>query len=111
MTVPAGRALSCSIGHRYGNVPESMSLNPDGLSLTELEFREARRLGRPMLLFVMGPDHEVKVSAVKCLRRGSTSWIRPSRQVDGKTRRNFGEASIRWAGTGVETYIALATPN
>ncbi|GIF46529.1 uncharacterized protein DUF4062 [Asanoa ferruginea] len=53
------------IGHRYGNVPDSADLNPAGLSLTEMEFREARRLGRPILLFVMGPDHEVKPSAVE----------------------------------------------
>ncbi len=35
------------IGARYGNVPDSPEQNPDGYSLTELEFREARALGRP----------------------------------------------------------------
>src|ERR1700761_422027 len=48
------------IGARYGEVPESGEFNPEGLSLTELEFREARKLGRPILLFLMGPDHAVK---------------------------------------------------
>ena len=48
------------IGARYGNIPDSAEHNPEHLSLTELEFREARRLGRPVLLFIMGPDHDVK---------------------------------------------------
>ena len=48
------------IGARYGNIPDSAEHNPEGLSLTELEFREARALGRPVLLFIMGPDHDVK---------------------------------------------------
>ena len=48
------------IGPRYGNIPDSAEYNPESLSLTELEFREARALGRPILLFVMGPDHDVK---------------------------------------------------
>jgi hypothetical protein len=55
-----GAAYVGIIGARYGNIPESAECNPDGLSLTELEFREARRLGRPVLLFIMGPEHEVK---------------------------------------------------
>jgi len=48
------------IGTRYGNIPDSAEHNPERLSLTELEFREARELGRPILLFVMGLDHDVK---------------------------------------------------
>jgi tetratricopeptide (TPR) repeat protein len=48
------------IGARYGNIPDSAEFNPERLSLTELEFREARALGRPILLFIMGPDHDVK---------------------------------------------------
>ena len=48
------------IGFRYGNIPDSAEHNPERLSLTELEFREARELGRPVLLFIMGPDHDVK---------------------------------------------------
>jgi hypothetical protein len=49
------------VSHLYGQVPQT-ELNPDGLSLTELEFREARRLGLPMLIFIMGADHPVKVA-------------------------------------------------
>lgn len=53
------------ISHRYGNVPDSARDNPEGLSLTELEFREARRLERPILIFIMGADHDVKLAAVE----------------------------------------------
>jgi len=45
------------IGQRYGQTPESPDRNPDKLSITELEFNEAARLGRPTLLFIMGQDH------------------------------------------------------
>lgn len=53
------------IGFRYGQIPDSAEANPERLSLTELEFREARRLGRPMLIFIMGLDHDVKLGAVE----------------------------------------------
>jgi tetratricopeptide (TPR) repeat protein len=53
------------IGARYGNVPVSAEHNPGNFSLTELEFREARGLGRPILLFIMGPDHDVKARDVE----------------------------------------------
>jgi hypothetical protein len=52
------------IGHLYGEIPES-DLNPDRLSLTELEFREARRLGRPMLIFIMSEDHPVRKADIE----------------------------------------------
>ena len=47
------------IGHRYGQIPQDPSRNPDALSIIELELNEARRLGRPILLFVMSDDHPV----------------------------------------------------
>lgn len=47
------------ISHKYGQVPASSARNPKELSLTELEFDEAQRLNRPILLFVMGEDHPV----------------------------------------------------
>jgi len=46
------------ITHRYGQTPLCADRNPESLSLTELEFTEAQRLGRPILLFVMGEDHQ-----------------------------------------------------
>jgi hypothetical protein len=53
------------ISHKYGQVPEDPKRNPDHLSLTELEFLAARDLGRPVLLFIMGPDHNVKPGDVE----------------------------------------------
>src|SRR6185437_5036931 len=53
------------ISHKYGQVPDSPQSNPSGYSLTELEFREARRLGRPILIFIMGEDHDVKRADVE----------------------------------------------
>ncbi len=53
------------IGHKYGQTPHDPTRNPDRLSVTELEFNEARRLGRPILLFVMGDDHAVKKADVE----------------------------------------------
>src|SRR4051794_13611879 len=47
------------ISHRYGQVPVDPKLNPSGLSITELEFSEAMRLKRPILLFIMGDKHPV----------------------------------------------------
>jgi tetratricopeptide (TPR) repeat protein len=52
-------AYLCVIGHKYGQTPLDADRNPNGLSITELEFNEARRLGRPILLFLMGDDHPV----------------------------------------------------
>ena len=45
------------ISQRYGQPPRCPRRNPDGLSLTELEFNEAQRLKRPTLLFIMGDRH------------------------------------------------------
>ncbi len=53
------------VSHRYGNIPDSADANPGGLSLTELEFREAQRLDRPMLIFIMGAGHDVKLADVE----------------------------------------------
>lgn len=39
---------------RYGYVPAED--NPEGLSVTEMEYREARRLGKPCLIFLLGED-------------------------------------------------------
>lgn len=47
------------IGLKYGQTPQCPERNPDQLSITELEFNEAQRLDRPILLFIMGDDHPV----------------------------------------------------
>jgi hypothetical protein len=53
------------IGHRYGQTPECPLRNPGALSISELEFNEAMRLGRPILLFIMGDQHPVTVADVE----------------------------------------------
>ena len=47
------------ISLKYGQTPECPKRNPDKLSITELEFNEAQRLDRPILLFIMGDSHQV----------------------------------------------------
>ena len=53
------------IGFKYGQTPEDATRNPAELSVTELEFNEAQRLERPILLFIMGDDHPVKKSDIE----------------------------------------------
>jgi tetratricopeptide (TPR) repeat protein len=50
------------VSQKYGQTPECATRNPRKLSITELEFDEAQRLGRPTLLFIMGDDHPMKKS-------------------------------------------------
>lgn len=51
------------IGYRYGQTPED-DLNPDNLSLTELEFCRAVELKIPICMFLMRGDHSVPLSAL-----------------------------------------------
>jgi hypothetical protein len=53
------------VSHKYGQIPECSERNPDRHSLTELEFNEARRLKRPVLIFIMGDDHPITVSDIE----------------------------------------------
>ncbi len=63
--VRQGAAYIGVISHKYGQVPECPKRNPDNLSITELEFNEALRLKRPILLFVIGEGHPVLVKDVE----------------------------------------------
>lgn len=47
------------VSHKYGQTPVHAERNPGQVSITELEFDEAQRLGRPTLLFVMSDKHPV----------------------------------------------------
>ncbi|HEV7903917.1 MAG TPA: DUF4062 domain-containing protein [Pyrinomonadaceae bacterium] len=47
------------ISHKYGQTPKCPRRNPGNVSITELEFNEAQRLNRPILLFIMGDKHPV----------------------------------------------------
>ncbi len=53
------------ISHKYGQIPECPIRNPKNLSITELEFDEAQRLDRPILLFIMGDEHPVLLRNVE----------------------------------------------
>jgi hypothetical protein len=57
------------IGLKYGQTPKSLEGNPDGLSITELEFNEAMRLGRPILLFIMDEAHPVRKSDIEKIKK------------------------------------------
>jgi hypothetical protein len=48
------------ISLKYGQIPECPTRNPDKLSITELEFNEAQRLNRPVLLYIMDEEHQGK---------------------------------------------------
>jgi Domain of unknown function (DUF4062) len=48
------------ISLKYGQIPIDPGRNPDQLSITELEFNEAMRLRRPIVLFIMSDHHSVK---------------------------------------------------
>jgi Domain of unknown function (DUF4062) len=49
----------CLIGFKYGQIPPCPQRNPDNRSITELEFDEALRLKRPILLFLIGKKHPI----------------------------------------------------
>ena len=53
------------ISHKYGQTPVDPVRNPDGLSITELEFNKAVQLGRPRLLFIMGEKHPILLADVE----------------------------------------------
>ncbi len=60
-----GAAYIGIISHKYGQPPRCPKRNRDGLSITELEFNEALRLSRPILLFIMSDDHAVPPAEVE----------------------------------------------
>lgn len=53
------------IAKKYGQTPTCVERNPNGVSITELEFDEAQRLQRPILLFIMGAKHLVLESQIE----------------------------------------------
>ncbi len=60
-----GRAYICLISKKYGQTPVSSERNPGKVSITELEFNEALRLKRPILLFIMGDDHLLREADIE----------------------------------------------
>ncbi|SET62005.1 protein of unknown function [Nitrosomonas marina] len=58
-------AYICLISRKYGQIPEDSKRNPDRLSITELEFDEANRLNRPILVFYMGRKHLLTIDDIE----------------------------------------------
>jgi tetratricopeptide (TPR) repeat protein len=55
----------CVISLKYGQTPFDPDENPDRLSISELEFNEAMRLGRPIVLFVMDDEHLIRKADIE----------------------------------------------
>jgi hypothetical protein len=53
------------IGRKYGQIPPCPARNPSQVSITELEFNEAQRLTRPILLFIMGENHLLRSADIE----------------------------------------------
>ncbi len=53
------------ISHKYGQIPQDSTRNPNNLSITELEFNEAQRLSLPTLLFLMDDNHPIHKADVE----------------------------------------------
>jgi hypothetical protein len=60
-----GAAYIGLIAKKYGQTPVCPKRNPGKVSVTELEFNEAQRLERPILLFIMGEKHLVLESQIE----------------------------------------------
>ncbi|MEO0447969.1 MAG: DUF4062 domain-containing protein, partial [Verrucomicrobiota bacterium] len=73
------------IGLKYGQIPQCSERNPNQLSITELEFHEAQRCKRPILLFIMGEEHDVK-------RRDIESDVEKEKRLN-----DFRERAKQWA--------------
>jgi hypothetical protein len=58
-------AYICLIGFKYGQTPPCSERNRDNRSITELEFDEALRLERPILLFLMGEEHPITIKDIE----------------------------------------------
>jgi hypothetical protein len=72
------------ISRKYGQTPECIKRNPGKLSITELEFNEAQRLGRPVLLFIMGNRHpliEADVESNAAKRRKLNAFRERAKQM------------------------------
>lgn len=79
------------IGFKYGQIPKDDHRNPDGLSITELEFDEAQSLGRPTLLFIMGDTHPIQKSNVETntmKKRKLTSFCNRAKKSDAESSVN-----------------------
>jgi hypothetical protein len=111
-------AYICIISRKYGQTPQDPIRNPRGLSITELEFNEAQRLDRPILLFIMRSDHplteaDVELDSVKREKlnafRERAKLMKPDSLVNRvydefSSLKEFGEKAIH-AAAGLRRYL------
>lgn len=74
------------IGHRYGQQPKDAATNPDRLSITELEFNEAIRLGLPIVVLSLGQRYPIgaeHVERTKTLVKKLEAFRRRAQSMDG----------------------------
>lgn len=65
--VDGARAYIGIVSHRYGGVPKDATRNPDGLSITELEYRRALDRGIPVYMFLMSAKHPVTMEDIEAV--------------------------------------------
>ncbi len=83
--VASSHAFIGIVGHRYGHIPRDRQLNPEGHSLLELAYEQARRAKLPCLMFFKAPDPTDVAS-------GATET--DARQVAAFRSRVFGEMQV-----------------
>src|SRR5689334_25359357 len=54
--VRAADAYVIIVAWRYGYIPGGTATPPDGRSITQIEFEEAQRAGKPVLAFLLDPE-------------------------------------------------------
>jgi len=63
------------VGNRYGQIPVCPQRNPRKFSLTELEFRRAVELKKPICMFFMSPEHLVPAGDPQGGRRNERKLV------------------------------------
>ena len=71
------------VGWRYGYVPPDLTANPNGRSITELEFEQATGAGKPVLAFLADPDASWPVSAMDAFTEAGGAAILRFRSLLG----------------------------
>lgn len=73
------------LSHRYGAIPQDLNRNPDELSITEIEYREALKRGIPVFMFLMSDDHPVKRQDVEPVERYQAKLARLKTDVRSRS--------------------------
>jgi hypothetical protein len=73
------------IGYRYGQMPVCTKRNPQKFSLTELEFRHAVELKKPICMFLMSEKHPVPAGDIQ-KESGTKTKLKAFRKLASKDR-------------------------